>query len=1111
MRKNATPRRNESPLRTFDSIENNLQRERRVFSIVVALLALVTLACAVVAITVRLNASLRAQEQLARLYEQSVVDAVLERRSALTASNLILSLRVNDPFHPDYGERASGVCVRVSPSPHKDAVLEQSCNEAVRILLAAGQMPTIEMISVADGAAYRYVTPYSAHSREFGKRLPMRPSMIVDAVLNQYRAAKLEPLEAAREKRVVWLTIPSAQTSNGPEMIGASLIAKGNQIYAVALTRIALNDLLQPAREGLTLPDAIFFDSFDVPLENSGDAVNAEMLDHKLQGRQDGVFHWIGGYGWALRLAPLTADFGRLIFVLPPGQQVQKMAGELLLVGAVTLVVLVLLFAMYRYWNYRFLAVTYKEASRALESEMLNHLLVHANPVGLCIVRRETLEIMVSNQIACEVLGISPGEMRLPHGLRAVFDSHLDAQEASASESGIFQIPFTLNRTASGPVHLEITYASAEVRHEAVLFCAIVDMTEHHHSKQLLRQAKLASDAAAKAKLAFFASMSHEIRTPLSSLVGNIELVALGRLDAEQRERVRAMQVSADGLLQVVNDVLDFSKIDVGSLTLGEAPGSLVDLLHGIAAAHAREASKRGLTLHAILDRRIPAEVQFDPVRLSQIVNNLLNNALKFTHSGKIVLRAHWANDGFVIEISDTGVGIPEDQRDRLFQPFSQAASHRLGNARGAGLGLSICAKLCELMGGRIRLDSIAGMGTRVTVNLPLRVCGPGKAPAPFASAPTNRAAALFRAPEHYEALLNHLDWSDSPPVVIPDMGEAVDLDGFDCLFVTEEFAAEEVARWWPEPASIIWVKQQGPLVASTRADGGQDVSIYSRAGIHAALLAAIPGGPLPGQTTGRHNGRTPEKPLRSLRILIAEDNRLNRSLLRDQLSVLGAGVLQAGNGYEALATLSTTRVDAVLTDIDMPDMNGFELLREIGALALDIPVYAVSASTRHEDVADARAMGFADYFTKPVSLALLATVRSGVASDESACLDVAPPRAAHAWPEDDLPEIPRVPAAYVSAFLEQAAIDREELESVIAERSIAQFERALHRIGGSLAVLERSGLLALCEDLHHYLTEAGSWNAEIEDQAQFVLQAFARMCESVKQNDMQAKAAEAL
>jgi two-component system capsular synthesis sensor histidine kinase RcsC len=414
-------------------------------------------------------------------------------------------------------------------------------------------------------------------------------------------------------------------------------------------------------------------------------------------------------------------------------------------------------------------------------------------------------------------------------------------------------------------------------------------------------------------------------------------------------------------------------------------------------------------------------------------------------------------------------------------------------------------------MGGRIRLDSMVGMGTRVTAHLPLRECRSGQESAPPASAPTNRAAILFRAPEHYEALTNHLDWTDNPPVAMRDMGEPLVRDAFDCLVVTEEFAPEDVARWWPEPASIVWVRQQGPLVASTRPDGSQEISIYSRAGFHAALLVAVSGGPLPERFAHGRSVETPEQPLKGMRVLIAEDNRLNRDLLRDQLGVLGASVLQAGNGYEALATLSKTCVDAVMTDIDMPGMNGFELLREIRVHALDIPVYAVSASTRHEDVADARAMGFADYFTKPVSLALLASLHNGVAPEGGVLHREELRRAGHAWPEGDFPEIPAVSAAYASAFLEQAEIDLGVLESVIAERNIAQLERTLHRIAGTLAMLERSALLALCEDLRHYLTEAENWNAEIANQAAFVLQAFAGMFEDVRALDMQTKLIESV
>ncbi len=390
-------------------------------------------------------------------------------------------------------------------------------------------------------------------------------------------------------------------------MVGASLVMKGNEPYALVLTRIPLRDLLRPGGPNLSIPEPMVFDSLGIPLVAAGARANAEQLDARLQKRPDGLFHWVQDYGWALRRPPLVADFGHLIFALPIGQQFQEMREELLVVGLITAVLVALLVAMYRYWNYRFLTGTYAEAARA---------------------------------------------------------------------------------------------------------------------QQLLHEAKLASDAAARARVAFFASMSHEIRTPLSSLLGNMELVGMGALEPEQRARVSAMQVSAEGLLQIVNDVLDFSRIDVGAFSIAEEPVSVTELLGRIAISHAPLAAQHKLSFFAVYGKDIPDRLRLDPVRLAQIINNLLGNAFKFTRVGKIVLRARWVDEKLEIVVADTGVGIPDEYKDRLFQPFSQVDNNRLAQARGTGLGLSICMRLVERMNGRITLDSILGVGTRVTVRLPLSVSG---------------------------------------------------------------------------------------------------------------------------------------------------------------------------------------------------------------------------------------------------------------------------------------------------------------------------------------------------------------------------------------------------
>ncbi|AQV97369.1 hybrid sensor histidine kinase/response regulator [Cupriavidus necator] len=955
------------------AVERNLQRERRVFSLVIVLLGLLAVAIAFTGVFVRLNRSLRAQEQVARLYEQGVVDAVLERRSTLAASNLILELRANGTLAHSPGSQG-GLCTQVWPSAPADDVLQQSCDQSVGTLIAASRRPSIEMISIASGATYRYESPDASASAARPMPPLMPPALITRTILDRFRSRDIDVLQAAREKRVEWLGVPASAAGTDPEMVGASLVAKGDTLYAVVLTRIPLHELLRPAGPNLSIPEPIVFDSLGTPLVAAGARANAQHLDAGLEARPDGIFHWLPDYGWAVRRPPLVADFGHLIFALPIGHQIREMTEELIVIGAITALLVALLFAMYRYWNYRFLTGTYAEAARA---------------------------------------------------------------------------------------------------------------------QRLLHEARLATEAAARARVAFFASMSHEIRTPLASLLGNMELVAMGPLEPEQRMRVGAMQVSAEGLLQIVNDVLDFSKIDVGALSIEVQPVSVTELLGRIAIAHAPLAAQRRLNFLAVYGSCIPSQLDLDPVRLTQIVNNLLGNAFKFTEAGKIVLRAQWLEGSLEIIIADTGIGIPDAYQDRLFQPFSQVADNRIAQARGTGLGLSICMRLVERMGGRILLDSTLGVGTRVTVRLPLGVSD--AVPPPVRPGlPPNRTLVLSREPECIEGLLNHFDWGACQPSACSNLDEPVDADRYDCLLVTEAFDPGHVMAWWPKPASVVWLKQLGPLVATTRPDGGREVSSYSLAGIHAAALAVITGAQPPKGSEEGLVGR-PTSPLVGHSVLIAEDNLLNRNLLRDQLGALGARVIVAGNGIEAMAALRRDRMNAVLTDIDMPVMNGFDLLREMRHAGIDIPVYAVSASARPEDVAEGRARGFTGYLTKPVSLAVLASVLAR-SDDGVGHEDVE--QAAATPGDEDLPELPQIPAGYIEAFLAQTEADLDKYDAIRAGRDVTWLAQLLHRIAGSLAVVGPSELAELCEDLRDYAADADGWDDEIELQSAYIAQSLRQLCQ---------------
>jgi two-component system capsular synthesis sensor histidine kinase RcsC len=419
--------------------------------------------------------------------------------------------------------------------------------------------------------------------------------------------------------------------------------------------------------------------------------------------------------------------------------------------------------------------------------------------------------------------------------------------------------------------------------------------------------------------------------------------------------------------------------------------------------------------------------------------------------------------------------------------------------------------RLVERMNGRITLDSILGVGTRVTVRLPLRVSE--AAPRPRLNLPPNRTLVLSREPECLEGLLNHFDWGACPPSSRPDIDEPVDVDRYDCLLVTEGFDPAQVIAWWPKPASIVWLRQLGPLVETTRQDGGREVSAYSLSGIHAAALAVMTRAPKARARRQAGKGlslgpglvesvaQAPStSALAGRSVLVAEDNLLNRQLLRDQLRALGAAVVEASNGSEAMAALSKHRVDAVLTDIDMPVMNGFDLLREMKHAGMQIPVYAVSASARPEDVAEGQARGFTGYLTKPVSLAALASVLACI-GDSDEMMYAEDDVHAQTCADDELPELPEIPAEYAEAFLAQTGVDLEECDAIRAERDVHRLERLLHRISGTLAVVGCSQLAELCEDLRDYAADADGWDDEIELQSGYIAQRLRQMCERLPAN----------
>jgi PAS domain S-box-containing protein len=705
------------------------------------------------------------------------------------------------------------------------------------------------------------------------------------------------------------------------------------------------------------------------------------------------------------------------------------------------------------------------------------------------------------------ILGYSSDELRAKPFIDFVHpedrQSTLDA--AAALSCGEDVVAFENRYRCKDGSYRWIKWTSRSVIDEGLIFAAAHDVTDSKRLEIELRLAKDAAEAANRAKSEFLANVSHEVRTPMNAIMGMTDLVLETPLTGEQKRFLTTVRESADSLLGVLNDILDFAKIESGRLDIEETPFGLRDVVEGTATALAERAHRKGLELACHLTPEVPDMLVGDPGRLRQILVNLIGNAIKFTSRGEVVVRVSVESAGehdatLHFSVADTGIGIPLEKQKVIFEPFRQADASVTREYGGTGLGLAISSQLAARMNGRVWAESETGKGSIFHFTARLGVAKGVKPHLPARIEDLKGMRVLIVDDNATNRLIYEEvtgAWGMQPTAA--DSGQQALAVADTALAVGNPFALVMLDRQMPgmdgyQVAARLRGKPEFAdlviIMLSSTGDLG-DAERRRELGISACLIKPVRQSELLNSimramglvTNGKHKpAETPS--VRPLKVLLAEDYPLNQELAVQFLERRGHTVVVAENGQEALRRLEAEDFDVVLMDVQMPVMDGFAATAAIrdpksSVRRHDIPIVAMTAHAMKGDEDRCLAAGMNAYVSKPFTAATLTGALAKFFGTES-YMGVQEP--ATGTPDailfdravllDHADGDAALARKMATRFLEDVVVRLTSLEESVEAFDVETCHRHVHTLKGAAATFGACRAQAVCQCLETAVRE---------------------------------------